>query len=56
MSNINWLDEVKVDAKYNYLKRLREQEEDRRFEEAKQKGTVEEVFTEIKEPTPKKGK
>jgi hypothetical protein len=55
MSNINWLDEVKADAKYNYLKRLREQEEDRRFEEAKQKGTVKEVLSEVLEPT-KKGK
>lgn len=34
----NDLDEVKADAKFNYMTRLREQEAKRQYEEAKAKG------------------
>lgn len=48
----NWLDEVKQDAAYNYLMRLREQKEKAAFEEAKSKGSVDELLADLK---PKKG-
>jgi hypothetical protein len=48
----NWLEEVKQDAAYNYLKRLREQQEKAAFEEAKTKGNVDELIASLK---PKKG-
>lgn len=35
----NNLDEVRADAKFNYLSRLKEQQEKARYEEAKAKGT-----------------
>jgi hypothetical protein len=56
------LEEVKLDAKFNYLRRLREQQEKEAYENAKAKGfgAVEELADEelsrFKSPTPKKGK
>jgi len=57
----NSLDEVRADAKYNYLKRLKEQQEKARFEEAKHEGNfdkyIEESMAEVKGEVPaKKGK
>lgn len=34
-NKMSWLEEVKADAEYMYKKRLREAEEDRKFEESK---------------------
>lgn len=34
-TGLNWLEEVKLDAKHNYLKRLREQEADKEYEAEK---------------------
>jgi len=43
-----WLEEVKRDAEYNYHKRLRQQEEDRKYEESKQSSETLETKVEAK--------
>lgn len=39
-TKLNWLEEVKADARYNYLKRKREREEDAAYKQAKEEGKV----------------
>lgn len=51
----NWLDEVKADAAYNYLSRLKEQQQKAAFEEAKATGKVDELIAEMKVKSVKKG-
>lgn len=47
---LTWLEEVKADAKFNYLQRLREQEEKRKHEQSKAQSA------EVKPTQEKKGK
>lgn len=56
-NKLSWLEEVKADAAYMYKKRLREIEEDRKFEESK-RGVAEPAPGEgmTFEPEDKKGK
>lgn len=35
IKNLNWLEEVKMDAEYNYMRHLREQQEREKHEEEK---------------------
>lgn len=44
----NTLDEVKADAKYNYLRQLKEQREKAAFEEAKIEGNLDDYIEELK--------
>ncbi len=44
----NSLEAVKADAKYNYLRRLKEQREKAAFEEAKIEGNLDDYIEELK--------
>ncbi len=44
----NSLDEVRADAKYNYLRRLKEQREKEAFEQAKVTGNLDGYIEELK--------
>lgn len=58
MAKLSGLEEVKADAKYNYLKRLKEAEADREYEAAKEESPekVEEVTKKVAQAVTKKGK
>lgn len=58
MAKLSGLEEVKADAKYNYLKRLKEAEADREYELAKEQSPekVDEVTKKVAQAVTKKGK
>lgn len=49
-NKMSWLEEVKADAEYMYRKRLREAEEDKKFEESKRVTNVAPVEEDTFEP------
>lgn len=58
MAKLTGLEEVKADAKYNYLKRLREEQADKEFEASKLETQVEVETTiqKVAQEVKKKGK
>lgn len=54
-NKLNWLDEVKADAKRITLKRIREAEENKAYEESKKNGMVTAEAESTADPAPGQG-
>lgn len=53
---LDWLEEVKEDAKYNYMRQLKQQQEDKAHQEAKAQRVSAKSAPKVVEPENKKGK